>query len=111
LALVTLVACGQPSAGAPANPPQPEPAPYTTAPAPVPHPTGECPPDRIWDRAVGACRLFPGGGNGWAGCSQAKTPPHGEQCVSGTHWVPCDCECDAPGRWNPSAKQCEPVAQ
>jgi hypothetical protein len=112
------VAC----AGAPAEPAKPAPivpvvAPEAPEPAPIAdaaepdaaaEPEPSCESDHVWDEAEKACRLFPGGGYGWAGCSQAKAPPNGEQCVTGTHWQSCDCLCDTAGtRWNADDKRCE----
>jgi hypothetical protein len=55
-----------------------------------------------------ACRMFPGGGYGWAGCSLATAPPNGDQCITGTHWHACDCVCDADGtKWNAMSQRCE----
>lgn len=78
------------------------------APSATPAPAGVCDASHVWDAAARACRLFPGGGNGYAGCSLAKAPPNGERCVTGTHWEPCDCRCDAPKtKWNAASKRCE----
>jgi hypothetical protein len=101
-AALGLVACAPVSAAppaqhaAPAAVPVPVTAPEEGGVPPAPGP-GACDAMHVWDPVAKACRLFPGGGNGWAGCSMAAAPPNGELCVTGTHWADCDCGCDRPG--------------
>lgn len=78
--------------GAPACAPQVSP-PAATAESPP-----ACPEDKKWDAIAKECRLYPGGGYGWAGCSQRESsgPPGGGTCITGTHWDHCDCAPDAP---------------
>jgi hypothetical protein len=69
---------------------------------------GYCDVQHVFDEATKDCRLFPGGGNGWAGCSMSTKPPNDERCVTGTHWEKCDCVCDAQGkRFNLDTRACE----
>ena len=71
-----------------------------------------CDSGHVWDTSARDCRLYPGGPNGWAGCSMSTHPPSGEACVTGTHWVgpACDCVCDAPNqRWDDNDLDCVDV--
>src|SRR5262249_640880 len=45
-----------------------------------------CPEGKTWDSKAEECRLYPGGGYGWAGCSmrESKGPPTGGTCITGT---------------------------
>jgi hypothetical protein len=91
--------------------PEPPRAAADTKPPSPPEPEREpvCEPPHVLDRAAHACRLHPGGGNGWAGCSQASAPPNGEACITGTHWdqASCDCACDGKDeRWDPKSSTC-----
>lgn len=52
---------------------------------------GKCDIDAVWDTKARACRMYPGGSYGWAGCSMAHSPPGGFKCVTGAHWVPSLC--------------------
>jgi hypothetical protein len=62
----------------------------------------------IWDATGSRCALYPGGGNGWAGCSQATSPPNNLQCITGTHWEPCDCVCDdSTQHWDADTQTCK----
>lgn len=79
-------------------------------PDPGPPTGGKCSANRVFDWAVKGCRLYPGGGNGWAGCAAAEAPQNNERCVTGTHWAKgsCDCACDVEGqRWDPEKKACQ----
>ena len=61
----------------------------------------------LYDATAKACRLFPGGPYGHAGCSERTTEvPSGKQCFTGTHWDGhCDCACDK-GEWHAEMKHC-----
>jgi hypothetical protein len=86
------------------NPPPP-----TPAPAPTPKHVVQPQPCQenwtVWDATASECRLFPGGGYGWAGCSEAKAPKGPYKCFSFSHWANCTCECDA-GQWDETARRC-----
>jgi hypothetical protein len=60
----------------------------------------------LWDDAAKACRLFPKGGYGTAGCSQHPEPTIGT-CFTGTSWRDCDCVCDSGKQWDVSARACK----
>lgn len=66
-----------------------------------------CDEQHLYDTVAKACRLYPGGGNGWAGCSQSTEPPNGEACITTTRWDHCDCVCeDEAKRWDAAEARC-----
>jgi len=67
---------------------------------------GACDGDLVWDTAARACRMYPGGPYGWAGCSLAKHPPGDFKCVTGAIWTACTCACDADSLFDPMTNTC-----
>lgn len=66
----------------------------------------KCAEDELWDPAASACRWYPGGGYGAAGCSMGGGGIVPKACVTGATFTGCDCTCKEGTAFDGGLRRC-----